>query len=324
MKNKLNFGGEPFVMPSLTEKQIVDAPPQAIGLLCLLSRDRSLVDAPQKTLADLLGVNTATIDGAISYLEACGVLSYTDTENSDFPASQKKKTSQKEQKNISAEKRTKLSELPSYTDAEFSAVLEKRKELSDLITEAQNTLGKIFNVNETKILVSIAEEFGFDEEFLLVLLDFCRKNDHKSMRYIEKLSTSLYDENIRTTEALTEYLHRRETQQTAQTRIRKIFGLGERALTSKEKDFISKWTETYAFDFDMIEKAYEITVNATSKPSLSYTNKILESWYAEGINTVEAVEAVAKKNNEKGTGMSFDVDDFFRAALDRSYRDEKK
>jgi len=62
-----------------------------------------------------------------------------------------------------------------------------------------------------------------------------------------------------------------------------------------------------------------------SKPSLSYTNKILESWYSEGLTTPEAVDAAsAKKNGDKQQGMSFDVDEFFKAALDRSYRDEKK
>ena len=250
-------------------------------------------------------------------LEACGVLT---ADGRATPTASAVRESAKK-----SEPKARVSELPTYTDTEFAALLEKRHELGDLITEAQNTLGKIFSVNETKILVSIAEEFGFDEEFLLVLLDFCRRNDRKSMRYIEKLATSLYDEGIRTTEALTEYLHRREARESVQERVRSIFGIGSRALTGKEKDFIIKWSETYGFAFPMIEKAYEITVDATSKPSLSYANRILESWYTEGLKTPEEVDAArAQKNGEKPSGMSFDVDEFFKAALDRSYRDEKQ
>lgn len=327
MAIKLLYGNEPFVLPSLTKRDILGADAEALRLLLLLSSDRALLSAPLGTLADLLGIATPQVGAVLATLEEMGVLSLAGETAEAEKTVKKPRAPQKELQGgegKTPEKRTRISELPTYTDAEFSALLEKRGELTDLITEAQNTLGKIFNVNEIKILVSIAEEFGFDEEFLLVLLDFCRRNDRKSLRYIEKLAASLYDENIRTTKALTEHLHRREALERAQERVRSIFGIGSRALTSKEKDLISKWTETYKLDFSMIEKAYEITVNATSKPSFSYTNKILESWYAEGLTTPEAVDAAAKKNGEKPTGMSFDVDDFFKAALDRSYRDGDK
>lgn len=326
MANKLLYGDEPLVLPSLSAQEILSANATALRLLVLLARDRSLGAASLNELADRLDTSPTKTREALSALTSLGVLS-TDLlaeKHTKVPPSANQKE-HVDPKTDATAKKTKVSELPSYTDAEFSALLEKRRELTDLITEAQNTLGKIFNINETKILVSISEEFGFDEEFLLVLLDFCRRNDRKSLRYIEKLATSLYDENIRTTEALTEHLHRREALESAQSRIRSIFGIGSRALTSKEKDFIAKWTETYGFDFPMIEKAYEITVNATSKPSLSYANKILESWYSEGLKTPDEVDATqAKKSGERPSGMSFDVDEFFKAALDRSYRDEKK
>lgn len=316
MANKLNYGDKPFVMPSLTGKEIASLDAVSLRLLVLLASDGERLGASDEALAASLGVKPREVAAAWDALSVCGFL----CADGEKRASKKEAVEPKP-----TEKKTKVSELPSYTDAEFSSLLERRRELSDLITEAQNTLGKIFSVNETKILVSIAEEFGFDEEFLLVLLDFCRRNDRKSMRYIEKLAVSLYDADIRTTAALTEYLHRREALENAQTRVRSIFGIGSRALTSKEKDFIAKWTETYQFEFSMIEKAYEITVNATSKPSLSYTNKILESWYSEGLKTPEAVDAAAaKKNGEKPQGVSFDVDEFFKAALDRSYRDDQK
>ncbi|MBO5305625.1 MAG: DnaD domain protein, partial [Clostridia bacterium] len=294
----------------------------SLRLLCLLAGDPQARELTAGELAARLRVTERAVDGAMAELEALSVPSVS---VGDTKAARAVKKETPREPKPQTEKKTKVSELPSYTDAEFASLLEKRRELSDLITEAQNTLGKIFSVNETKILVSIAEEFGFDEEFLLVLLDFCRRNDRKSMRYIEKLAVSLYDSNIRTTAALTEHLHRREALESAQERVRSIFGIGSRALTSKEKDFIAKWTETYQFEFAMIEKAYEITVNATSKPSLSYTNKILESWYSEGLKTPEAVDAAtAKRSGEKPQGMSFDVDEFFKAALERSYRDDKK
>lgn len=317
MTIELCFGKQPFVVPSLSAEQLLTADADALRLLLALCMDRTLPSATEKVLCERLNMTAAQLKKALSALTAFGVLQY---DGKDAPEKQQGEA----KKTTATGKRTHVSELPSYTDAEFAAVLEKHTELEDLITEAQNALGKIFNIGETKLFVGIAEEFGFDEEFLLILLDFCKKTDRKSMRYIEKLATSLYDGGIRTAAALTEHFHRLEAQQNAQARIRKIFGMGERALTSKEKDFIAKWTTEYGFGFDMIEKAYEITVNATSKPSMSYTNKILESWYAQGIKTVEDTDRAAKKTDTGSGGMSFDVDDFFKAALDRSYNQPKK
>ena len=313
MTNKLCFGQEPFVVPELSAEWLAAADADTLRLLLALSMDHSYLSASPEELGALLGMTETRVKNALACLVSFGALLAGDEE-----------TAAKKPAVKTPEKRTRVGELPSYTDAEFTAVLEKHRELADLINEAQNTLGKIFNISETKLFVGIAEEFGFDEEFLLVLLDFCKKNERKSMRYIEKLATSLYDANIRTAAALTEHFCRMEAQASAQGRIRKIFGLGERALTGKEKDFIAKWTEEYGFGFDMIEKAYEITVNATSKPSLSYTNKILESWHAAGIKTVDAIDRADKKPGGNQGGMSFDVDDFFKAALDRSYNPQKK
>lgn len=320
MEIKLNFGQAPFVLPSLTGQEILALDGLALRLLVLVASDKSYRNADKGVLAEALGITPARLEKPLGELVAAGLLSIDEEKQPSAEIHTPPKAEAH-----ATEKKSRVSELPSYTDEELSGLLEKHGELGDLITEAQNTFGKIFTVSETKILVSIAEEFGFDEEFLLVLLDFCRRDGRKSMRYVEKLATSLYDGDIRTTAALTEYLHRKEAREAAEGRIRGIFGIGSRALTSKEKEYIAKWTETYGMSADMVERAYEITVDTTSKPSFSYANKILESWYAGGIRTPADVDAAqAERKGQKTGGMSFDVDDFFRAALDRSYRDEDK
>lgn len=324
MSLELQYGASPFVFPTIPDDVLAAADVYALRLLSALAADHSLLFAGRDDIANRLGFTPGQTDAAISFWQERHILKGDPGGEKAIEKSEKSDKSGNNQL-PKREKRTKISELPAYTDSEFAAVMEKNRDLADLITEAQNTLGKIFNVNETKILVSITQEFGFDEEFMLILLDFCRRTDHKNMRYIERLATSLYDEEIRDPEALTECLRHREQLADAESKIRTIFGIGSRAFTSKEKDTISRWIDTYKLDFSLIEKAYEITINATSKPSLNYANKILESWYSEGITTAEqADEAKAKKDGGKPKGaVSFDVDDFFKAALDRSYDDPK-
>ena len=113
----------------------------------------------------------------------------------------------------------------------------------------------------------------------------------------------------------------------AEGKIRKIFGMGERAFTSKESSFINDWINKYGFDFDMIKLAYEETVNNTSKPSMSYANKVLESWYSEGFKNKHDVEESKQKRKGAQTGAqatSFNVDDFFNAAINRGFGDADK
>ena len=73
-----------------------------------------------------------------------------------------------------------------------------------------------------------------------------------------------------------------------------------------------------------LQNGDEITVSATSKPSIHYANAILEKWFAEGIKNIDDVNSMLEaREQEKVTdGKSFDVDDFFAAALKRSYSEE--
>ena len=92
----------------------------------------------------------------------------------------------------------------------------------------------------------------------------------------------------------------------------------------------------------MIERAYEATVDSIGEASMRYTDGVLKRWQAEGLLTPAAVEESdekwrqahesapnAAKQGKTGKGDksdihtsgSFDTDDFFEAALRRSYED---
>ena len=74
----------------------------------------------------------------------------------------------------------------------------------------------------------------------------------------------------------------------------------------------------------MIENAYELTVNSTGEASLPYAGKIMDNWFKAGYSTLEQAKEAEftykkKKENEKQSDSSFDNDEFFEAALKRSY-----
>lgn len=214
--------------------------------------------------------------------------------------------------------------LPRYTTEELSALLEQRAELSDLVDECSRTFGKIFNTMEVSTLLGMVDYLSLDGEYLLLLLAHCVKMGKKSVRYAEKLAFSLYDEGITDLAALQERLKRQEQMADVEGKIRTLFGISSRALTTKEKKLIDAWLSDMKYGMDVITRAYEITVDAIGKSSIPYTNSILERWATAGLRTLAEIEEAERQRAEAGktpqeAGNSFDTDEFFGAALSRSF-----
>ena len=83
------------------------------------------------------------------------------------------------------------------------------------------------------------------------------------------------------------------------------------------------WTETYCYGIDVITLAYDITVDNTRKPVPKYTNAILERWYTEGLKTADEIRRYLDRQSAEKTavGKSYDAEEFFNAALARSFED---
>ena len=146
-----------------------------------------------------------------------------------------------------------------------------------------------------------------------------KRREKKSLRYAEKMALTLHDEGITECSVLEDRLQRIELMASSVGKIRTMFGLASRALTSKEKSMVERWVCQMQYGEDVLRLAYETTVNAINKASIPYANTILERWYAEGYRTMADVERALAEYRRKKTEGSFDVDDFFEAALKRTY-----
>lgn len=327
MKIYFEYGRNALCLPDIPQKLLLRAGKTELRLLFALASVSSLAENYEENadaLAAEFKVSRSALDSALGFWIGAGVLSKEGSESDKKKISDNASDFVKEKLTPPAEvpKRTRVTELPMYTSEEFRRVLERRSELSDLIEEAQVELGKVLNITETQLLVSIVEGLGVDEEYILSLLAYCKKIGKCNMRYVEKTAISLYDKGISTGAQLEEYLKEIDFMASAERQIRRIFGIGERAFTSKESKYINDWVNVYGFDFEMIKCAYEETVNATSKPSVSYAGKVLESWYTEGLKTPEDVKRAKESRNgasSSASAASFNVDDFFNAAINKGF-----
>lgn len=218
---------------------------------------------------------------------------------------------------------------------ELCEIKEKNEEFGLLIDTAEQTFGHIFNTYETEIIANMYVNLELSSDYILALLKYFRAQE-KNLRYTEKVAYDLVDKGITTPKDLEEHLKWRELHDSFEGEVRSIFGIGRRQLTSKEEQILTMWRETYKYSADIIKAAYEVTINNTEKPSLSYTNKVLETWYKDGVRTLEDAQAAKdnpspkskaarspqKKTTRAGTATarSFDIDNAFEKALERSYK----
>ena len=226
-------------------------------------------------------------------------------------------------------------ELPRYTTEELSNLLESRKETQALITECQKVWGKVFNTHEVNIILGLVDYLGLEPDYVLSLLAYYATEQNgglkKSLRNVEKKAFDLYDRDIQTLQALHAEIARMEQLKDAESHLRTLFGMGARALTPREKKCFSTWLYDFGYDMEIIRMAYDVTVDAKGAPNINYMNSVLSNWHKDGLRTPTDVQTAQENHKQsqkrKGQGSgeghsgSFDTDDFFSAAVRRSFGD---
>ncbi len=280
-------------------------------LLVLLERGGR---ASVEELSDLVGCSAGRVLASIDYWIEGGILCKGETPKKSAPLRS-------------------ASELSDVTGEEVAEIVSRRG-LSGLIDEAQAIYGKVFNTSEISVIAGLSEQLELEDGYILLLLSYCIRRGKRSLRYAEKTAFSLYESGIDTLPMLEEHIRRRELAASGIGVLRRMFGIGERALTKREEDAFTRWLAEWGYSTDAVGIAYDITVNTSGKASVAYADKILAKWYAAGCRTEDQIEAfiarekqgfssktpAKKADKPKVDGIgSFDTDEFFLKALERSY-----
>lgn len=330
MKYQLQFGTGVVNLPAAVMDCLHDTNGDFLKILVCIAAEKN--PSKEKLMTET-GCSALTVEAALDYFKATDILMETE-------GGRKKAVPQKEAPPAKSPVSTPVTTvdsaaavtptpvtLPRYSTEELVTLLEKRRELAALVDECSRIFGKVFSTHETSLLLGIVDYLGVDSEYLLLLLAHCVKIGKKSVRYAEKLAFSLYDDGITSLPALQECLKKKEELNEMEGKIRTLFGISSRALTTKERKHIDTWLFTYHYGLDVITRAYEITVDAIGKSSVPYTNSILERWAAAGLHTLAEINAAEESRAAEGQapsapGNSFDTDAFFDAALKRSFGED--
>lgn len=330
-----NYGNQVLTLPASALS--ADATETEYRVLLWLASDLSLAGKPLQ-LAKLAGCTKAEAERALGTWAERGVLQKGEGPAQEKPAGGEKATKQtgrsaagKPAEDKPVQKLARADEIPNYSSRELADMLERKQSLRALVDESQKILGKIFNTYEVNILLGMVDYLQLGEDYILLLLAHCKRIEKTSLRMIERYAISLSDRGVRTAGDLEARIQQIEQAHTLEGQVRAMFGIGNRSLITKEKNAIAAWSD-YGYGEDVVRRAYEITVAKTKEAKIDYANAILERWHAEGLLTAEAIdrkiaeEKVAREGagDAATLGNSFDTDDFFEAALQRSFRKPEK
>lgn len=163
---------------------------------------------------------------------------------------------------------------------------EDRRILKQILFVAEQYLGKTLSRTDVDTITYFYDSLGFSADLIEYLIEYCVENGHKSIHYIQKVALSWADEHITSVEQArnTSALYNRTCYS-----ILNAFGIKGRGPASSELEFIRKWTESDAFDLELILEACNRTMSAIHQPSFEYTDKILANWKSHSVRTLADV-----------------------------------
>lgn len=333
---------------------LLEASPEELRiLLCLLETGR-VDDSSVKELARAAGCGVARAKSALRYWQEVGVL--VAEEDLSAPARGESVTAAPAAETAPTEKPKPKKPLRPCTEgrevtsAEAASIIRDRN-LSSFINICQATVGREFNTRELTILTGLLNDLPFTEDYLLTLISYCMKKAKRfSFPYLEKVAYSMLDRELLTLEELNGYLLALDRFASQEWQLRRLFGIGERRLTKSEQEHFMRWTAEFGYGEEIIGIAYDIAVDRVGKISYSYINKLLLRFHEAGCKNEEEVREFLEreraehalkpisqhtgtpqtpKGEKKGARKppaaeptSFKTDDFFAAALRRSFGDD--
>lgn len=195
---------------------------------------------------------------------------------------------------------------------EISAMMSDSSDIAELFKTAEGCLGTLTHTQQNS-LIWMYSYLGLKKEVIITLIAYCVSIEKTNAGYIEKIACSWSENEINTLDAAQNEVTRMKKSREYTTKIMRIFEMNHRP-TTKQEEYIKQW-KNIGFSMELIQYAYEKTIEQINKLSFAYINKILISWRDSGFSTVTHVKNAEsdyqKKKISSGNGQSdFDVDKY--------------
>ncbi|MBR4083539.1 MAG: DnaD domain protein [Lachnospiraceae bacterium] len=168
---------------------------------------------------------------------------------------------------------------PTYT-ADQLRRFKDQENTAQLLYVAQAYVGKPLSVADVKTIYYMCDVLHFSDDLIDYLIQYCVERGKKDFRYMEKVAINWAEEGITTPKQA-----EKATSKYDKSVYTIMNALGKTGTpTTKELEFIRRWTNEYGFTNDIILEACDRTVLATDKHRFEYTEGILNSWKRDGVH----------------------------------------
>ncbi len=328
MSFSLNLGSwnSVFAVPTdIVDKHIKLAGAAQLKVLLWILR-HSGQEFDLNDIAQSLSMHPADVNDSMQYWIESGIIINKDNILSPYPKDNKilkeSKPSPSENIDVKASNHVKISRPLSRPQKPDSMSLAKRidesPEIAFLMQESQLILGKTLSIGDSATLLMLHDTDGLPVDVIIMLLQYAVTIGKTHMRYIEKLAINWSDEGIDSLEKAEKKIRSLTDSYNAYKTVERITGMDHHSPTASESKFCNTWVNDWKFDDALIREAYERCVDNTGKFSFKYTNKILETWFKTGIDSIELAlndkkQTKQKTSNEQNT--TYDIDAYENSSI---------
>lgn len=186
---------------------------------------------------------------------------------------------------------------PHYTTDEIALYKKQHHSISNLFLICEKYLGRLLSTSDQQIIYGFYDWLNMPLDLIEFLIEYCASNNHTHIRYIEKVALSWSEQGIKTvSDAKGQVATSQKYRQ-----ILKALGMNGETITKHQRDLLDKWMDEYKLSVAIILEGCNRTVTYSSRPSLNYLGSILESWYKQGVKTVDDINKLDKAHTQTTT-----------------------
>lgn len=179
--------------------------------------------------------------------------------------------------------------------------------INNMFNEIRKIIRRYLTPNECLKIYEWLTNYNMNPDMVIRAFQFSSQNkNRRALSYVEGVIRTWYDNDITNVEALQEYFEVNDERYYKYEKIMKSLGFKGRYLTEGERKVVDKWFSKWEFTLEVVLRACDYTRNI-SNPNVNYIDKILDTWFKDGIKTLEQVNENDKqkenttKNNYKNS-----------------------
>lgn len=298
MNYKVNWSAADgaFAVPdNVADNYIKLASGKAVKVLIYIMRHKTADDDNAADIAERIDkhMSAEDVEDAFSYWEQVGVIcrAGNTVRQTESDVKNAAETTPSAAKNISAVSSQKSLERSAkmLTPQEIAERINQSDELAFLFKSTEEILGKVLTYTEQRTLIWLHDFHSMGSDIILMIIDFCKSINKSGISYIERIAESWIEKDISTHEQAEAEIRRMQSAHSLGGQVVSRLGL-KRNLTSKEREYVEAWDKS-GITIELIEYAYEKTVNATGKVAFGYMNKILTDWNLNNLHTIPEIDS---------------------------------